>query len=870
MAFWRRKQQEEQLEKELRFHLDQHAKELIAQGRTPEQARREAKLALGGPEQVKEQCRDVRGTPWLEDLIQDVRHSLRALRQKPGFSLVILSTLALGIGAATVMFTLINGVLLKPLPYPEPDRLLTLQEKTQQPTQFGDLWLFAYPNYLDCHSESRTMTMAAWRPAGGTLSEPGDPEYVNARQVSSGLFSVLRVAPIQGREFLAEEDRSGAAPVAVISQALWQRRFGASPAAIGGTLVFDGKRYRIIGIAPAGFRVGGEEADLFTPLGQDPSPVLQNRNVHPGIRVLARLNPGAKEAEAKAELALIGADLADQYPASNQGRTFIADPLRPYTGGVGPTLWLLLGAVAVVLLIACGNVASLLLARAHSRERELALRVALGARRGRLIRQCLTESAVLGLAGGIFGVALAALGTQPFLLFWPGSLPRAEEVALDGRVLGFALALSIICGLLFGLAPALRAPACGIRTAMGNSRRLHGGFVVSEIALAVVLLVSAGMLGKTLLQLSSLDPGVNIRNVLTMRTALSPGVLANPGQIRLAWDDVLDRARRVPGVQAVAMVDTVPMREGNNQLGYSASAALPPRNELPLTLATSVTPDYLGVMGIPLRGGRFFTSQDRMGGQNVVVIDEVLAKKAFGGLDAVGKQLWVPDMGPGPYEIVGVVGHVRHWGLARDDQAQVRAQLYYPFAQVPDQFLRRWSELMSISVRTSVGPLDVIEPLRRELRGPGGDQVLYEVRTLDQLLSDTLAQQRFLLLLFAIFAGLALLLACIGIYGVLAYVTSRRVPEIGVRMALGASAASVIRLILKQSLGMIAAGVASGFAAALAAVRLLERWVEGAQPAGPATFAWTISLLVFAALLASFLPARRASRIDPISALRSD
>ena len=875
MAWWRRKQQEEQLEKELRFHLDQHAKELIAQGRTPEQARREARLALGGPEQVKEQCRDVRGTRWLEDLIQDVRYSLRALRQKPGFSLVILSTLALGIGATTVMFTLINGVLLKPLPYPQPDRLLTLQEKTRQPTQFGDLWLFAYPNYLDCRSESRTMTMAAWRPAGGTLSEPGDAEYVNARQISSGLFSVLRVALLQGREFLPEEDRSGAAPVAVISQALWQRRFGSSTAVIGGTLVFDGKSYRITGIAPAGFPVGGQEADLFTPLGQDPSPAFENRNAHPGIRVLARLNPGAKEAEAKAELALIGANLAKQYPASNQGRTFIADPLRPYTGGVGPTLWLLLGAVAVVLLIACGNVASLLLARAHSRERELALRVALGARRGRLIRQCLTESAVLGLAGGIFGVALAALGTQPFLLFWPGSLPRAEEVALDGRVLGFALALSLICGVLFGLAPALRAPASGIRTAMANSRRLHGGFVVSEIALAVVLLVSAGMLGNTLLRLSSLDPGVNIRNVLTTRMALSPGVLANPGQIRLAWDNILDRARRVPGVQSVAMVDTVPMREGNNQLGYSASAALAPRNELPLTLATSVTPDYLGVMGIPLRRGRFFTSQDRMGVQNVIVIDEVLAKNAFGGVDAVGKQLWVPDMGPGPYQVVGVVGHVRHWGLARDDQAQVRAQLYYPFAQVPDQLLRRWSELMSIAVRTnavrtSAGSLDVIEPLRRELRGPSGDQVLYEVRMLDQLLSDTLAQQRFLLLLFAIFAGLALLLACIGIYGVLAYVTSRRVPEIGVRMALGASAASVIRLILKQSLGMIAVGVTLGFAAALAAVRLLERWVEGAQPAGPATFAWTISLLVIAALLASFLPARRASRIDPIAALRSD
>ncbi len=528
--------------------------------------------------------------------------------------------------------------------------------------------------------------------------------------------------------------------------------------------------------------------------------------------------------------------------------------------------------------IACVNVASLLLARAVSRGRELAMRVALGAGRSRLVRQCLTESAVLGVSGGVLGVLLAASGIRPFLALWPGSLPRAEEVQLDWHVLLFAIGVSLLSGVLFGLAPALRAPAqeleqtlrAGARTVVGTSRRLHCGFVISEIALAVVLLVAAGMFGRTLLRVSSLDPGVNIRNVLVTRMALAPGTLANPGQIRAAWQDVLDRARRVPGVQSVATVDTVPMREGNNQLGYWTTADVPPENKRPMALATSVSPDYLKVMGIPLLQGRFFDDHDRIGKELVVVIDDVLAQHAFGGEEPVGKRLWVPEMSPDPVRVVGVVSHVRHWGLASDDQAQVRAQFYYPFAQVPDPLLRRWSELMSIAVRTSSPPLSVVEPLRRELRGATGDQALYEVRTMEQLASGTLARHRFLLLLFGIFAGLALLLACIGIYGVLAYLTGQRVPEFGVRIALGASARDVMRLVLRQSLGMIFAGVGVGIFVALAAGRLLVHLVDGMRPTEPSTFAIMIPILVFAALLASFAPAHRASRIDPMTALRQE
>ena len=884
---WRRRQMEEHLEKELRFHLDQHVSELIAQGHNPEEARRQATLALGGPEQVKEYCRDSRGTRWLEDFSQDIRFALRMLRKNPGFAAVALLTLALGTGATTVMFTVVDGVLLKPLPYPEAHELVTVRGHTEtwNTKIFGEQNV-AYPDFLDCKRDSRSLEMAGTLYDGGTVSEPGPPEYVDLREISSGLFSVLRVNLAHGRAFLPEEDLPGGAPAMILGYSFWQRHFGGRPEALGMSVVLDQKRYTVIGIAPADFRLYGNEPDVYTPIGQDTAAYLQNRSAHP-TGVVARLRPGATLANAQSELALIGRHLSEEYADTNGGRTFVVEPLRPEIGEVRSTLWLLMGAVSLVLLIACVNVASLLLARAVSRDRELSMRAALGASRSRLVRQCLTESAVLALSGGALGILLANIGIRPFVALWPGSLPRAQEVHLDWRVMLFTISVSLLSGLLFGLAPALRSPAHGLeqalragaRTVSGTARRLHSAFVISEIALAVVLLVAAGMLGRTLLLLSSLDPGVNVSNVLVTRMALSPATLADPGRIRPAWQDVLTRASRLPGVQSVAIVDTFPMREGNNQIGYSISADIPPENQQPTTLATSVTPDYLKVMGIPLHRGRFFDDQDRIGNQLVVVIDDVLAKQAFGTQDPIGKHLWIPGMAspfssggnaPDAVLVVGVVGHVRHWGLAADDQAQVRAQLYYNFAQVPDPLLPRWSQLMSVAVRTNVAPLSLVESLRQQVRGAAGDQVLYEVRTLDQLASGTLARQRFLLLLFGIFAGLALLLACIGIYGVLAYLTGQRVPEIGVRMALGARPADVMWLVLRQSLGMIFIGVGVGVLGALAAGSLLRHSVEGMQPADPSAFAIMIPVLIFAALFASFVPARRASRVDPMTALRQE
>ncbi len=865
---------EAQLEKELSFHLEQHMSQLVARGQAPDEARRLARLALGGPEQVKEKCRDARGTRWLEDLLQDTRYALRIFRQKPGFTLVALLILALGIGATTVMFAVINSVLLRPLSYPEPDRLVTLRIFTEQ---FGELWGFSNLDFGDAKRESQTLALAAWTYSGGTISVPGDPEYVNGRQISAELFSTLGISPAPGRAFRPDEDRPGAPPVAMISYGLWQRDFGGDPSAIGRSLVYEGKPYTVVGIAPASFQLDGD-ADVFTPLGQrqNTDPRMQNRSAR-FLRVMARLRPGFRLAEGRAELALIARQLAGEYPKSNAGLGMIAYPLqKELVGDVGSMLWLLLSAVGVVLLIACVNIASLLLARAVSRERELAMRVALGAGRSRLARQCLTESAMLGLGGGVLGVGLAFVSVHPFVAFWPGSLPRAEEVHLDWRVFVFALGASLLSSFLFGLAPAVRVPVRGIeqtlragaRSIAGRSRRLHSAFVISEIALAVVLLASAGMLGRTLLALSSLEPGFNVHDVMAARFALSPGTLGDPEQVRTAWQVVVDRARRVPGVDSVALADIIPMREGENSLPYWTSATPPPPNQGPVALASCVTPDYLKVMGIPLRRGRFFNEHDRISSEPVVVIDDNLAEHAFGRKDAVGQRLWIPAMGASPALVVGIVGHVRHWGLASDDQSRVRDQMYYPFAQVPDSLLHFFSSIMSIAARTTIPPLNVVEPLRRELRGAAGDQALYEVHTMEQLVSASLARQRFLLLLFSIFAGLALLLACIGIYGVLAYLTGQRVPEIGVRMTLGATAGDVMRLVLGQSLVMIFVGVGVGILAALAAGRILNRLVEGMRPADLSTFGITIPVLIIAALCASFVPARRASRVDPVSALR--
>jgi len=871
---WRRKRMEEQLEKELRFHLDQRENALVARGYSPAQARREARVALGGPEQVKEKCRDARGTRWAEELLQDTSYALRTFRQKPGFVAVTLLILALGIGATTVMFAVVNSVLLRPLPFPEPNRLVTLHGFIKD---FGEFWGFSYPDFTDVKSKSRSLKIAGWTYSSGTISAPGAPEHVEGRQISAGLFPILGVVPSCGRGFRLDEDRPGAVPVAIISYDLWQRRFAPDRVVAGKKLIFDGRTFEVVGVAPPGFQLSGE-AEVYTPLGQSLDPRIQNREGR-FIQVIARLAAGVSLNQAQAELTLISRRLAEEYPKSDAGLGMRIHPLlQELVSDVRGTLWLLVAAIGLVLLLACVNIASLFLTRAISRERELAMRAALGASRSRLVRQCITESAVLGLCGGLLGIAGAAVSVHPFVALWPGNLPRAEAIHIDWRVLCFGVGISLLCGLLFGLTPALRVPMhrleealrAGGRSVTGSSRRLHSPFVVSEIALAFVLLVSAGMLGRTLLALSSLNPGFNAHNVLAARFALSPKVLGNPSQIRSAWRDVLDRARRLPDVKFVALADIIPMREGENVMPYRTTPNPLPPNQEPTALGSTVTPDYLKVMGVPLLEGRFFDDHDREESKPVVVVDENLARHVFGRTNVAGQHIWVSAMGGAPIEIVGVVGHVRHWGLAGDDQSPVRDQMYYPFAQVPPQLLHFFSSVMSITVRTRSSPLTIVKALQDQLRGASGDQTLYEVRTMEQLVGASLARQRFLSLLFGIFAGLALVLASIGVYGVLAYLTGQRTSEIGVRMAMGANVRDIMRLVLWHGLKMTIAGVSIGLVAAIGAAQALQHLVEGMQPVNGATFAIMIPLLTLAALFASFVPARRASRVDPVKALRQE
>jgi len=869
-SLFRRRRVEQDLHDELQFHVDALTARHIARGLMPDDARRAAQREMYGTEGLKERCRDARRVGWIEDLVRDGRYALRTMCRRPGFAVVAVATMALGSGATTLMFTVVNSVLLKPLASVEPEKVVTLRGHREG---YNAAWGFSYPDFLDAQRQSRSLTLAAWKSGGGTVSQPGEAAYVSGSDISSDLFAVLGFRIAAGRVFTAEDDRPGAAPVAIISERLARERYGSSQQAIGAPLVFDDKPYTVVGVAPPGFL---NDDDVFTPLGQDTEPRMASREAR-FLHVVARLQPSVTLAEGRSELALIGQRLAAEYPSADAGRGIVVRPLQQeLVANVRSTLWLLFAAVGLVLLIACANLASLLLARAVSRERELATRVALGAGRGRLVRQCLTESALLAGFGGLLGIGIATMGLRPFVALWPDTLPRAAEVAVDSRVLALSVIVSVLCGLLFGMLPALRVPAGEVehtlradaRTVAGGSRRVHGGFVTMEIALAMILLAAAGMLGRTLLRLSSTDPGVNLRNVVVARVALPQAAINDGTRTRAVWQDALNRGRQAPGVQQMALADIIPMRAGENAVGYWTSPDMPSPNQLPITLASTVTPDYLKVMGIPLQAGRFFTDQDRLDSPAVAVIDEVLAHHAFGAQPAVGKRLWI--QGLGPVQVLGVVGHVRHWGLATDDHAEIRDQMYLPFAQLPDRFLRIFSTFMSVAVRTTGAPLGVVEPLRRSLRAGAGDLVLYEVRTMEQLASASLARQSFLMWLFGVFAVLALVLACVGLYGVLAYVTNQRVAELGVRMALGATAGDIVGLVLRQGARMILPGVGVGLFGAWASGRLMMYIVDGMPPPDAVAIAVMAFVLLVAALLASLIPARRATRIDTVQTLRQD
>jgi predicted permease len=809
----------------------------------------------------------------MSTLLQDLRYGLRMLAKNPGFTTVAVITLALGIGANTAIFSVVNGVLLRPLPYPEADRLVQVYERS---AQFNEMSV-SYPNFLDWEKMNRSFAaMGAYRGESFNFTGAGQPEYIPGAVVTANFFSVLGVKPLQGRTFTPDEDRQGANPVAMVSEGLWKRRFGSDTAVLGKSLVVDGQAFTVVGIVPADCHLL-DPAEVITPLAKWGRRMnLEGRDFHSGIRVVGRLRPGVSLAQARADMDGIAHSLAQAYPKTNEGQGTTVVPLKSdVVGDVRPMLLLLQAAVGFVVLIACANVANLLLARSVARKREIAVRVALGASRGRVIRQFLTESVLVSLGGGGIGLLLASWGVPPVVAAVPGGLPRREAMGLDGSVLLFTLLISLLTGILFGLAPAVESSRSDLQEALKEGGRSAGGgqhrtqsiFVVSQVALALVLLAGAGLLIRTLQRLWDVNPGLNPQHVLTMQVALSPTLLDDPSAIRTAWRQLLDRVRNIPGVQSAAVTILVPLSGDDNEMPFWTSGQ-PPSSmaQMPQALTYITTPGYLGTMEIPLLRGRDFTEQDSESSRKVVVIDEVLAEHFFPGQDPVGKQLQLYMLGPA--EIVGVVGHVKHWGLDTDDSAKIRDQLYFPFFQIPDQFMAHAKMGLRLVLRTRSNPLSVVSAVGEQVMGPGKDQPVYNVNSMEQLISSSVARRRFLRMVLVIFAGLALTLAAIGIFGVMSYSVSQRTHEIGVRMALGAERRDVLKLVVGRGVALALGGIAIGVGGALGLTHFLAGMLYGVRPTDPITYLLACLLLTGVALLASYLPARRATKVDPMVALR--
>ena len=804
--------------------------------------------------------------------IQDLRYGLRMLAKNPGFTAVAVLTLALGIGANTAIFSVVNGVLLRPLPYADPGRLMTVYETSRE---FGQMSV-AYPNFLDWRRENHAFTdIAAYRGDDFNFTGSGQPEHLRGEFVSASLLPVLGVNPLLGRNFMPQEDREGASGVVMLTYGLWKRRFGADPNILGKTMTLNARSYKVIGVLPSdfGFR---RRAELYVPIAQYLSIELNDRENHPGLNVVGRLKPDVTMAAAQAEMTSIGRALAQQYPKTNGGHgVAVVEMKDDMVGHIRPTLLLLLGAVGCVLLIACANVANLLLARSTARSREFAIRVALGADRPRVVRQPLTESVLLALGASVFGLMLADWGTRLVLAAVPNSLPRSQEIGLDPHVLLFTLALSVLTGVLFGLAPAFHSSSVnpqeslkeGARGSGGGRHRAEGVFVALEVGLAVVLLAGAGLMIQSIWRLWRVDPGFNTRHLLTTQVALSPTVMASPAAIRLAYQQLLDRVASIPGIQSASIASLIPLSDSDSEIAFWPGSGLqPPQDQMSSAMFYIGTPDYLRVMGIPLREGRFFTDQDTLASAPVVVIDDVMAKHLFPGQDAVGKQFSLIELGP--VQIVGVVGHVKHWGLDSDDTAKIRDEIYFPFMQVPDKFMPEAVAGLTLALRTAPDPLSVVSAVRAQVAGPTEDQPIFGVQTMEQIISDSLAERRFTLLLLIIFASTALVLAAVGIYGVMSYAVSRRTHELGVRLALGASRREILRLVVGEGMVLAAIGTVVGLTAALGLTRLMASLLYGVRPADPATLAAVSLLLAGIALLACYIPAWRATKVDPLVALR--
>ena len=792
-------------------------------------------------------------------------------------TLIAVLALTLGIGANTAIFSVVNAVLLKPLPYPHPERLVRVYEKSQQFEQMS----VSYPNFRDWQQQNQSFEqLAAFRYQGFNITGTQGPERVQGRMISSSFFSVLGVQPAWGRDIAPDEDRLGGQPVTILSYAFWQRRFGGDPEMVGKPIIINGKSHTIIGILPASFRFYSP-SDLFVALGSQDDPLFQTRDVHPGLRAIGRLKPNVTFEQARGEMENIALGLEKQYPASNTGYSVtMVTMYDDMVGDIRPALLVLLGAVGFVLLIACANVANLLLARAAGRQKEIAIRTALGASRVRIVRQLLTESIMLGMVGGGLGLLLALWGTEALVAFIPDVLPRTEDIGIDGGVLTFTLAMSLATGVIFGLVPAMQASKPdlneslkeGGRTSQSGRHRARGVLVVVEVALALVLLIGAGLMIRSIYGLRGVAPGINAKNVLTMSIPLSQSTYNEPAKIRMFYEQLLERLKGVPGVQRAAVNADMPLTGEDSEVPFWVSTGPRPAPEdMPFGLIYPISAGYAEAMGLPLLKGRFLSEQDTEKSPSVAVIDENMARELFPNQDPIGQRLTIRGIGPmpeWPMEIVGVVGHVKHFGLDSDAKQKIQYQFYFPYRQVPDIFLPQMAENLTLVTRTTGDPVGLTSAIKDQVLAVDKDQPVSNVRTMEQIVSDSIAQQRFSMLLLGLFAAVALVLAGVGIYGVMSYSVAQRTHEMGIRMALGARATDVLGMVVKQGMMLAALGVVIGLAAAFLLTRLMASLLYGVSATDPLTFIAISLLLAGVALGACFIPARRATKVDPMVALR--
>lgn len=863
----RRNSNDREIEEELRHHLELAGEDIRSRGGTPEDAKRAAQIEFGGVAQAMESMRDQRGLPWIDDLMRDLRYGLRTLGRSPGFASLTVLIMGLGIGANTAVFSVVNAVLLKPLPYNDPDRIVTLTNpltvgEASSPLQIK---LVAIPNFQDWHDQSSTFEAMAFYYSWQNPVLPGPTaEYAQVTKVSPEFFRVFAVTPIIGRFFSAEEAKPGGEGALMISYDYWQSHFGCDPHVLGRTILRYNTAQSIVGVLPRGFRFP-DNTDLWTP-DTDNGASMRDRDSQ-NHYVVGRLKPGVSLDQSQTEMATIARRLEQQHPETNKNRTVAVTRMQDeLVGDVRLTLYLLLGAVSVVLLIACADMATLLLAKATARTREVAVRAALGASRRRVVRQFITESLLLSLIAGAAGLGLAHWGSKALMALAPADLPRLNETGIDRGVLAFTLGVSIITSFLFGVVPALYASKVdvndalkqtGTRSVMGRGMvRMRGVLVVAEIALAVVLLSGAGLLIKSFIALNNVALGFRPENVLVMRAT-------GPGSIRdtnLFFKDVLAQIAALPSVTGAGATMALPGHLGSDGAYYFDHLPERPDTTAPIAAHSVVTPGTFAALGIPLKSGRDFNEGDRRDRPFVAVINEALARKSLPGEDPIGRTIFCPFDSDKGMTIVGVVGDVREGGPAHDPIPEC----YMPYRQHVYN-----DSSLSIVTRTTGDPTGLTETLRRIARERSPD-IPVTFTTLESDVSQGLAEPRFRTLLFGLFAGLAVCLAMAGIYGVMAYAVSQRLGEIGIRMALGANAGSVLRLILGQGLALAGIGLTLGLAAAFAGTKLLTTMLFRVKPNDPLVYLAVAVLVGAVTLIGSYVPARRASRIDPLAALRQE